>query len=302
MKDISITYSIYGNFDLNRLLTSLKSVLCQNKSDIKVIISEENLESQLEGIDKNFPVVYLYSKPIMDAKGDPLYNPGKIRNRAVMRADCEFIYLNDGDIVFQNQEYLNELVREIHEEEALIWPPCRRLIESDVARFIKLVEDNGIIEALHHLKYPNEYVANLDGSQHDLKAVTHNNGRVYTTELSTFQRYLSDKTMKGKEPTFWHDVVHIGGIFARRDLVLSVGGYTESYITWGYEDVDLQWKLREMYSTRIIPPLNFYEVLHLDHPKNYFSQEYNKRNKKLFERRQSEGLEKAIENDLKKLK
>ncbi len=302
MTDITVTYPIYGTFDINRLLRSIKSVLSQTRTRPKIIISEENLESKLEGIGRQFPVVHIFSKPELDFGGNVVYNPGKIRNRAIAKVDSGFIYLNDADVIFKNRNYFFDLLGEIRNDEALIWPTSRRLIQRDVGIFIELVERKGIIKALRNLKFPNEYVANCDGSQHDLKVVKHRNGRLYTTELSTFQRYLSDKSMLGKEPTFWHDVVHIGGIFTRTEMIRSIGGYTNSYITWGYEDVDLQWKLDSIYSTRKMPLSGKFEVLHLDHPKGYFSPEHNVRNKHLFEKRQAEGVEKAILYDLSRLK
>ncbi|MBU1199469.1 MAG: hypothetical protein KKF46_00950 [Nanoarchaeota archaeon] len=302
MSDITIAYSIYGDFDHNRLVASIKSVLTQKKVIPKIIISEENLESKLDGINKELPIRHIYSKPEQNSNGQCVYNTGRIRNRAILEADTSFIYLNDADIVFPNQRYFFQLCEEIDGDEALIWPPSRRLIQVEVDCFLRLVDEKGINEALNHLKNPNEYVANLSGDAHELKVVSHKNGRIYTTEISVFQRYLVDESMKGKEPTFWYDVVHIGGIFAPREMILSVGGYSDSYITWGYEDVDFQWKLNGIYSTRIIPKSKRFEVLHLDHPKSYFSPEQNIRNKQLFEKRQNGGVEKAVKYDLDRLR
>jgi len=302
MSDVTITYSIYGNFDYNRLLASVKSVLNQKKCVPKIIVSEENLESKLDGISRELPIKHIYSEPEQDCNGRCVYNTGEIRNRAILEADTKFIYLNDADIIFLNQEYFFQLCEEIDGDEALIWPPSRRLIQADVDYFLRLVEEKGIDEAISFLRYPNEYVANLSENAHELKVVSHKNGRIYTTEISVFQRYLVDESMKGKEPTFWHDIVHIGGIFAQREMILSVGGYSDSYITWGYEDVDLQWKLNEVYSTRIIPKSKNFEVLHLDHPKGYFSPEQNIRNRQLFEKRQTRGVEEAVKYDLGRLR
>lgn len=302
MSDLTITYSIYGDFDHNRLITSIKSVLSQKYLIPQIIVSEESLESKLEGIEKRFPVVHLYSKPERDSKSNYIYNPGKIRNRAISKVDSEFIYLNDADIVFTNPEYLSELLKEIKINEALIWPPTRRLIQEDVDQFVKIVDRKGIMTAKNSLKFPNKYVANLNGDKHELKVVTHKTGRIYTTEVSTFERYKSDESMNGKEPTFWHDIVHIGGIFTRTDMINSVGGYSNSYITWGYEDVDLQWKLNGIYSTRIIPKVPKFEILHLDHQKDYFSPECNLKNRQLFEIRQAKGVKKAIELDVGNLR
>jgi hypothetical protein len=178
---------------------------------------------------------------------------------------------------------------------ALKWPPSRRLIERDVPTFIELIRENGISEALSSLDFSREYIAFLGEEPESLKVVNHKtNGRTYTTPMSLFQEYISSDELKGLEPTVWNDVVHIGGIFSRTQHVHDVGSYTDSYATWGYEDVDLQWKLDEIFGIEDVPQQNKFEVIHLDHPKGYFSKEANERNRLAFERRQEEGVEKAI--------
>ena len=298
MSDITITYSVYGTFDINRLIASIKSVKEQKGCSVDIIVSERNEVSQLEKLAESLRFKLVFSKQEL-FEGREVYRPGEIRNKAIDCTESELIYLNDADIIFQNPYYLLNLCNELNDGDILIWPPARRLLIGDVMRFIQELEHLNVQEVLKVLKNPNEYVANFDGDKVELKVVSHNNGRVYTTDIETFNRYMKDESMKGKEPTFWHDIVHIGAIFTRTDLVRSVGSYSDSYITWGYEDVDLQWKLSELFRTRLIPKEEKFEVLHLDHEKNYFSMEHNLKNRLIFEKRQREGVKKAIENDLR---
>ncbi|MEK6934346.1 MAG: hypothetical protein AABW46_00550 [Nanoarchaeota archaeon] len=283
-------------------MASITSVLSQKGIDPQIIISEQNLESHLEGLMGPLPVTHLFSRPPVDEFGNLVYNTGKIRNAAVSKVTTDYIYLNDADIIFSSENYLANLLADIKEEEALIWPPSRGLIKEDVESFLSLIDRKGFENAMREINLPNEYVASLSTEVAPLKVVKHKNGRIYVTEMSTFERYLSDESMRGLEPIFWRDVVHIGGIFTETRIVRAVGCYTDSYLTWGYEDVDLQWKLSQKCRVRTISPIKKFEVLHLDHDKNYFSEEQNDKNRTVFEKRQQEGIEKAIANDLEGLR
>ena len=299
MKHITITYSIYGNFDYDRLKTSIISVLNQEEIVPHIIVAEENIESKVKELLKEFPIEHVFNQASNLNEGLIQYNPGKIRNLAVRKVETEFIYLSDADIIYCNKNYFKYLLDELKGEEALIWPPSRRLIKEDVDKFINLTELLGIDEAVKKLVFPNDYLASFNYNVEHLKIVEHKeNGRIYTTSLSTFKEYLKNENMKGLEPTFWNDVVHIGGIFTKTEMMRKVGNYTNVYLTWGYEDMDLQWKLDELFSTRRLPCDKNFEVIHLDHDKGYFSKEQNRINRLLFEKRKKEGVEKAIKYDL----
>ena len=81
----------------------------------------------------------------------------------------------------------------------------------------------------------------------------------------------------------------------RREQFVSVGGYCEDFVNWGCEDSDLQWKFAEKYGIEFFP--DELEVIHLDHPKGYFSPEMWVRNEKIITQRKSEGVESAIRLD-----
>ena len=72
---------------------------------------------------------------------------------------------------------------------------------------------------------------------------------------------------------------------ARKALWLEVGGYSEVYETWGYEDVDVQWKLEQRCPVGQIPDKDRFRVLHLDHDKSYFSPQHNADNQRRFQER-----------------
>lgn len=90
--------------------------------------------------------------------------------------------------------------------------------------------------------------------------------------------------------------VHAGTTFAKREIFEEIGGYSEDYVGYGWEDSDIQWKLEQKIGMTKIKGLT---VTHLDHKRSYFEQEQFKQNKKKFFRRVREGVVKAIENDIK---
>ena len=67
--------------------------------------------------------------------------------------------------------------------------------------------------------------------------------------------------------------------------------------TWGFEDVDLQWKLAQVGPLDSIPAEIQLQVIHLDHDKPYYSIADNRRNKRLCLERQAAGIDVVIAQD-----
>ena len=67
------------------------------------------------------------------------------------------------------------------------------------------------------------------------------------------KEHLRSSELKGKESTFIHHTIHYGGIIARTDNLLHVGGYGAGFIGWGYQDRDLQEKIAKVFDLRIFP-------------------------------------------------
>ena len=83
---------------------------------------------------------------------------------------------------------------------------------------------------------------------------------------------------------------------ASRALWHEVGGYSEVYQTWGYEDVDVQWKLEQKSPVSQIPDEERFRTLHLDHDKTYFSPQHNADNQQRFQNRKADPT-RAINHD-----
>ncbi len=297
-QSIAITTAIYGTFDPSRLRLSIESLLRQIHQPIQIIVSEENLTPLFKDEAAKSGITYIFNKPsIVD--GMPLYNPGKIRNEALNKVRADLVYTNDADIIFMNPHYLEDLVTLLHKTngKVLQHPPLRRLPLPYFDEFKKNVERQGLEAALKNLYFPNDYVASTMHEEYPLKVVTGKNGRIYNTSMDSFRNYKKNDLLKGWEPTIWFDVIHCGGTFATRKQIDSAGWYSESYFTWGYEDSDFQWKLSECFGIEAIPRDRRFEVLHLDHDKNYFSKDTNIRNQLYFEERKRRGFVRSIEED-----
>jgi hypothetical protein len=226
-------------------------------------------------------------------------NPGKIRNNALALVTSDFVYTSDADIMFLHPNYLDFLVKRLtdHPKLALEKPPMKRLPVQHFERFLSRIHKDGVGLAMSSLVRANEYILTTCEEEIPLKVTVGRNGRTYTTGMSEFLQYKSDPSLRGWEPKIWFEVVHCGGIFARMTDLEAVGGYAECYETWGFEDADLQWKLGSMFYMERVPNGTGFEVLHLDHPKGYFSKTKNEQNMIAFQRRQDAGILAAIQED-----
>src|SRR5690606_33684880 len=93
--------------------------------------------------------------------------------------------------------------------------------------------------------------------------------------------------------------VHGGGILMRREQFDLIGGYCEQYSAWGCHDADIQWKLRNIFELEQFPYETNFEVLHLDHERDYFNQYMWQVNRSIQKRRKDVGVIDAIMEDRK---
>ena len=284
--DITVCISIYGSYDVRRLKASIMSLLKQDPQP-NIIVSEQNTGpsdfADIPSVDHIF-VQHTEEK----------YNPGEVRNRALKNSSTKYLYLTDADLLFPNRTYLQDLsVRS--EDQTLIHPPMRRIILPAAEKFLNEMDRNGdVAEEMKRLKTDREYIAYYD-SPPELKIIDRQ--RKYTIDVKTFEKYKKSSELKGFEPTIFYDVSHIGGIFSTKEKLESVGGYSDAYLTWGYEDTDLQAKLATVGSVIPIPRERKFEVWHLDHDKSYFDPIQGKANEEKFSHR-SKNINQAIQEDL----
>jgi len=295
--ELSVVVPIYGEFDLARACMSVQSILFQQGLDYEVIVSEQ-------GESRRFPEmpgirhVFKYHKP---QPGLSDFNPGNVRNEAVALATGKFVYTNDADIVFLEPNYLAKSVEAmgINPNRVLYRPFMKRLPLDEFSEFERRVHDFGIDEVVASLDLSQKYIATLNGKPRKIRVFEKESiyPKTFTAFEEDFQDYVGNDKNKGSEPMFWNENRHCGGNLFRMEQFRNVGGYSEEFINWGCEDSDLQWKFREVYDLQFFP--KDLKIMHLDHLKQYFSSGMWARNEEISARRMKEGLEKAIENDMR---
>lgn len=94
--ELSVVVPVYGQFDLARAEISVQSILSQHGIDYEIIVSEQGETPRFPNI-KGVKHIFKYHKPKPELSD---FNPGNVRNEAILQATGEFVYTNDADIVF----------------------------------------------------------------------------------------------------------------------------------------------------------------------------------------------------------
>ncbi|MBM4389032.1 MAG: glycosyltransferase [Deltaproteobacteria bacterium] len=298
---MSVVFPVYGDFSAERLLLSIEAMRAQKDVEPEVVVVERGTTSRLQG--KLDPSVIYRFQPYTPSKEFGDFNQGEVRNDAIAASSGEFIYTNDGDVMFMDEHFLarsREILEQNHDM-ALYRPPMRRLPLDNFEEFKRRADAKSIREAIASLNlHTNEFLATTDDEPRNVRvAVSNSEGdlRVRTTSEEDFARYTADASLKDNEHVIWSENVHYGGNFLRRWQFERVGGYCERYINWGCEDTDFQWKLRNTFNLQHFPKIGKFTVLHLDHEKRYLIPAMVKRNEELFERRRKDGVYLAIKED-----
>lgn len=303
LPSVSVLIPFYGNFDIARARLSVESVASQQQLDLQVVISESGPSPRLRLLAEQIDAVYCFC-PVKERAA--IFSPGRIRNAGLLACGGDIVYTNDADIVFQNRQYLHSLVVWMREHNlvAMRWPPMRRLPIACFPTFSQMSQEYGLTTALGMLQRPNKYLAFAGDVQYKLKVrrrpgvlEDYNDGLVFTCTEEDYAQYVDDPSLRGLEPIVFHQVRHIGGIFARRDQLIAVGGYSENFLVWGNEDTDIQWKIADVFQLDYVPDFERFEVLHLDHVKGYFCPKQWQRNKALQAARWARRVDDIVEED-----
>lgn len=296
--EVSVVIPLYGEFDLDRVVLSVNSIFLQKNIECEVIVSEQGEFPKFPKIS-NVKYTFKYHKPRSDLSD---FNPGNVRNEAIFLANGEFIYTNDADIIFLNNDYLAKCVNYLKENsnKVLYRPFMRRLPLDEFDKFKKMIYEEGFKKTLDSIDLSQNYIATLNKELRKIRTFEKKSvyPKTFVAFEDDFQRYINNKNNLGKEPMFWNENRHCGANLFCIDKFVSVGGYSEDFINWGCEDSDLQWKFSEIYDLEFFPKT--FEVLHLDHPKGYFSQKMWANNEETIKKRKKNGLRKTIEEDKNK--
>jgi len=272
---LSVILSIYNAFDYQRLALAIQSLREQRGVEIQIVVAESNPKPEFAERAKELGVHYAFEP------SGQIANPGRVRNLALAKAVGEFIYSTDADIIFPPS-----FMADVLSLPSQVWihPPKRRLPKEQFLHFHARVEAQGLEATLVEL-CGDPFVASFkEPIQYKL---TEKEGRHYTCILSDYTLWRSAPEMRQRAPVFWDSTCHRGGTLASKALWHEVGGYSEIYQTWGFEDVDAQWKLQQKCPLSHIPDEERFRTLHLDHDKSYFTPQHNTENQHKFETRKS---------------
>lgn len=296
---VSVIIPLYGTFDFERVQMSIESLKAQKRVDLEISVVEQSDSPKLSGLKG---ITYMHTQPLLSSDG--FFIPGLVRNLAAKSSRGEFIYNNDGDIIFIDSYYLYNLLQLMggSDRTCLYHPSMRRLPLENFKGFKNRFKNGGIQKALEDLDlsqpYGATYTDNFVRVRHFKKEV---DGKleISVATQKDHKAYLKEDN-QGKEPFFYTLHIHAGGTLMRKDQFETIGGYCEDFVGWGCHDVDLQYKLRMLFDLKNISQISRLEVLHLDHKREYFSNHTWAQNRTLLIERQSLPLENIVRLDKEK--
>ena len=263
--DISVTYTLYDEFDSRRLMVALRYLGKQKMVGLEAVIVNAT------GTQLPLPE---FCKQIMVKESLSKKNLGIIRNTALKNCSGTYIYTSDSDIVFFDPLFLKKLIPfQNGSNKALKKVDALRLPIEEFDDFYSQIESD--MEPT--LKF-SEYSVSLNNN--------------FPFEVKIIDSYKFTQRLNGKDSM---PFVHAGTTFGKRGMFEGIGGYSEEYGVYGWEDSDIQWKLEEKNGMKKIENL---KVIHLDHEKSYFDREIFEKNKRIFFKRTRESVDKAIKLDL----
>ena len=294
---VSVIIPLFGDFDSAGVEMCIDSIKSQRGVDLEIVVVEQTKVSQLADM-KNITYKHI---PVTKSE-DGFFMPGRVRNHAVKISSGEFIYNSDSDILFLDRSYLKRLMYMLQKSERLCFyqPPMKRLPLENLEEFKKRFREGGLQSAVSTLDFSQPYGATYPNNsiriRHFKKTLSSGEEEISVATETDHRRYLSGQN-KGKEPFFYTLQVHAGGTLMRQNQFFSVGGYCEDYAGWGCHDEDIQWKLCSAFDLQRIPEGVEFETLHLDHPRQYFSEIRWGKNREIQTRRKEAGVENAIKYD-----
>lgn len=304
---ISVAIPLYGNFDINRVIRCIDSIKLQEGVDKEIILSEQGEIKRFPDIE-GVKHIFTYHKPQENLSD---FNPGKVRNIAIMNSTKDYIYTMDADVIFLDPFFLKKILEALKKDsnKVLFRPFMRRLPCDNFDEFNKWCNSLGFEKAIKKLIINQKFLVKTSLGYRPLKTFEKDSKeagyrKTFTSLIEDYNKYVKERLGSDDNlnfwPVYWNENRQCGSNFFNRSQFLNVGGYCEKFINWGCEDSDLQWKFRETYELEFFPPEM--EVIHLDHLKDYLSPRMWARNEEISAIRKKEGVKLAIEADKENLK
>lgn len=303
---ISVIIPIYGDFDISRALRCIDSIKMQEGVEKEIVVSEQGETRRFPDVER-VKHVFTYHKPQADLSD---FNPGKVRNIAILNSTKDYIYTIDADIILPDPNFLKKSLEILKKNpnKVLFRPFMRRLPLDNFDEFNEACKSLGFEKALKSLFINQQFLVKTSPEYRELKIFEKDSKeagyrKTFTSLIEDYNKYVEERLGSDDDlnfwPVYWNENRHCGSNFFSRAQFLNVGGYCEEFINWGCEDSDLQWKFRETYELEFFPPEM--EVIHLDHPKGYISPKMWALNEEKSSKRKKEGIKLAIEYDKQNL-
>lgn len=304
---ISIVIPIYRDFNIQRILRCIDAIKFQKDVDVEIVVSEQGEARRFPKVE-GVKHIFTYHKPLPNLSD---FNPGKVRNIAIMKSTKDYIYTLDADVIIPDPHFFKKILEILKKNpnKVLYRPFMRRLPLDNFEEFNSWCKSLGFETALKKLIINQNFLIKTSPEYREIKIFEKdskeaNYRKTFTSLIEDYKKYVEERLGSDDNlnfwPVYWNENRHCGSNLFSRKQFLSVGGYCEEFVNWGCEDSDLQWKFREIYQLEFFPPE--LEVIHLDHLKNYLSPVMWARNEEISTKRKKDGIKLAVEFDKKNLK
>ena len=263
----------------------------------EIIIAEQAVPGQkcYAGIADCEGIVHVSSYPERGPRGELYFCKGRAYNVGCSLARGEFVMLTDPDLLFCDRQYLARCVRllrashdaYIHRPRMLHYRSENWLEFADEVAREGWVADTALIGDYPWMcKWSDGKLVPSEESRMLVQG-----GDTYVAPVAKLTAYRRSPEQYVKPP--WEPTQHEGTVICSRRLLNAAEGVCEHYLVWGFEDLDLKWKLNSLAT-----PLNPDElVVHRDHARPYLESVVYERNRYLYQLRQERGHSNAIRAD-----
>jgi len=120
---VSVIIPVYRSFDPTRVFMTIDSLKMQKGVNLEIVIAEQSDNPKLGDVEG----VNYVPIPNVHRREGTHFIPGLVRNIATKNSSGEFLYNNDGDIIFHNQYFLaNGLKLMVQNEVNVLYRPLMR--------------------------------------------------------------------------------------------------------------------------------------------------------------------------------
>lgn len=232
---ISVIITTYNRSDALELV--LLHLACQTDQDFEIVVADDGSDDRTKNVIANFnlPLQHIWQQ-------DDGFRAAKIRNKAVLAANGDYLIFIDGDCLA---------------------PP------TFIARHRKLAEKSFFV-AGNRVLLSEQFTRTIE--QQKKLLATHSFGKfIHARAQKKINRllpllYLPLGPLRKVASNSYHGVKTCNLALWKQDF-LDVNGFDESYVGWGYEDSDL---IVRMLRNGVHRKLGRFavSVLHLWHPEN----------------------------------